>query len=628
LTRGSLALLFLSLVIVGSFIDKTAAEQRLDSTEMIILYAHTDNTVGVQGGKILSTAPPYGQRRSTILDKEISFILYPSLVQELSIEGSVNYRLYLRSPVKRVVQLNVSLCEVNVEGGSTRVSSAVVALPVDNQINQYVLGIPIIHTFGEGSTIIFSMIPRSDVSSLVIFWDEEGTATYVALPIKRAFNVLDLQTTDPYDEPIVGANVTISIGGNRIWTGRTDSEGWARALLPKSRETLHEVIVIWKEAVVNRTIHYTTEDATIRLKCKVYSLDVSTRDLLGFPVEGATVTLSKGGSIVGGGRTSGEGKVRFSQLPESEYSVEVKYNFTVLALTLPTSEKITLHLSSDVSREIEQRVIKPWILNSALGIFLILMASGSTITLVKRRRRGVHEYDFNYFDTLTGGGIPPSSSVMIMGPAGSGKTVLAKHLLMKALRSGDPCVFITNLDFPSNIRRELKVFEPNLEEYEKTSRLIFIDCYSASGGRESPEEHRTPAVGDLTGLGVQVSACLEKLGQNTDVFLDSLTPLFTMLRDEYIANFVHSVGAKTKGVNGRFFYTLGTGIGREGLNTIEAASDCVIEISSTEEAGECKRRLRIKKLKKRHIERWTEFSVDGDRGIIFRTTKSRDVQEA
>jgi KaiC/GvpD/RAD55 family RecA-like ATPase len=146
-----------------------------------------------------------------------------------------------------------------------------------------------------------------------------------------------------------------------------------------------------------------------------------------------------------------------------------------------------------------------------------------------------------------------------------------------------------------------------------------------SGGQASPEDHKVSAVGDLTGLGVQVSTCLDKLGQNTDVFIDSLTPLFTMLRNDYIANFVHSVGAKTKGINGRFFYTLGTGIEKEGLNTIEAVSDCVIETSSTEESGEYRRRMRIKKMKKKHVETWTEFRVDSDKGIVFRSSRAKGV---
>jgi len=604
------------------------AQERIDSEEMVTLYAHTDYTVGLREGKILSTAPPYGQRKSAILDKEIQFILYPSLAQELDIQGSVNYRLYLRSAVKRSVHLNISLYEVPMEGDSKRVSSAVVALPVDNQINPYVLGIPLSHTFSKGSTVLFSIIPRPDVSSLVIFWDDSQTDTYVALPIRRGFKVLELRAVDLDETPIVGANITVSIGEGRIWTGRTDATGWTRALVPRSDETLYDITVTWKNTIVNRTLYHTAEGAKTELRCRVYRLELLTRDLIELPVEGVLVTLFRNDTVIGEGKTSSDGKIQFSQLPESEYRIGARYNLTVLILPLSTSQNITFQLSSNSNREIDLPVLRPWMMNSGAAISLALIAMASAATMLRRRKRAFHEYDFSYFEAIAGGGIPPSSSVMISGLPGSGKTILATQFLLKSLRSGNQCIFITNVDFPSNIRRDLKIFEPKIDEYERSSKLIFIDCYSASGGQQSPEEHKIPAVGDLTGLGMQVSACLEKLGQNTDVFLDSLTPLFTMLRDDYISNFVHSVGAKTKGVNGRFFFTLGTGISKEGAHTIEAVSDCIIEMSTTEESGEYHTRLRIKKMKKKHVEGWTGFRVDDEKGIVFRTTRPRNTESS
>jgi KaiC/GvpD/RAD55 family RecA-like ATPase len=626
LTRQILTMCLFFLIALGPlFCANVVAQQRTDLAEMVILYAHTDYRVSVKGGNILSTAPPYGQSRSAILDREINFTLYPSLTKELETQGSVNYRLYLRSPSKRAVHLNLSLFEVDVDGVSKHVSSALVALPVADQISQYILGIPLSHTFSKDSTILFSIIPSEDASSLVIFWDGQQTDTYVALPIRGGFNVLDIQALDSRDTPIAGANVTILAADARIWTGRTDNTGWVRALLPKGTETTHQIIVRWGDQIVNETFHNISGDSKIQLECNVYSLELFVRDLVGSPVEGATVTLLTHGTAIGEGKTAGDGGIRFAQLPESAYNVEVRYDLTFLIIHLPTSQNITLQLSSSVSREVVLQLLKPWIINSGVAIFLMFVTTTSAATLLRRRKRSVHEYDFSYFDLLTGGGIPPSSSVMISGLPGSGKTILSTQLLIKSLRGGNPCIFITNLDYPSNLRRDLKTFEPNLEQYEKSSKLIFIDCYSASGGQASPEDHKVSAVGDLTGLGVQVSTCLDKLGQNTDVFIDSLTPLFTMLRNDYIANFVHSVGAKTKGIDGRFFYTLGTGIEKEGLNTIEAVSDCVIETSSTEESGEYHRRMRIKKMKKKHVERWTEFRVDGDKGIVFRSSRAKAV---
>lgn len=295
----------------------------------------------------------------------------------------------------------------------------------------------------------------------------------------------------------------------------------------------------------------------------------------------------------------------------------------ILFVPISVSNDFDIQLSSDASREMVLRIVKPWMINSVLLILIILTSSLLALNLFRKRKKGFREYDFEYFYKMAGGDILSSSSVMISGLPGSGKTVMLTHFLIKSLRSGKPCIFIANLDFPSNLREYLKGFEPDLEKYEKSSKLIFIDGYSASGGKESSEKHQISSMGDLTGLGVQLSSCLEELGQDTDVFLDSITPLFTMLRDEYIANFIHSVGAKTKGVNGRFFYTTGSAVGRKGLNAIEAVCDSVIELSSTDEAGEYQRKIRIKKMRRKHFERWTDFRVDGDKGIMFRTRNSR-----
>lgn len=605
-------------------IDATLAQQRSDSMQIVDLYAHTDYTTGVKYGRILSTAPPYGEKRSALLDREINFTLYPTLTRDIKLEGSVNYRIHLRSPVKRTVNLNVSLYEIGTETEIKQVSSALIALPVEDKISKYVLGIPISHTFQNESTILFSIKPEPDIQSLTLYWDGEQTATSVSLPIpvEETFNIFDLEILDSKDIPLEGANVTILVDDRRIWTGRSNSMGQIRALVPKSGDTVYEFIVIWKSIIVNRTLYHTSENLEIQIRCTVHRLELLVRDLLGFPVEESKVILLRNDSIVDQGNTTIEGRISFLQLPGSQYEVQISRELLILFVPITVSNDFEIQLSSDTSREMVMRIVKPWMINSILLILIILTSSLLALNLFRKRKKGFREYDYEYFYKMAGGDISSSSSIMISGLPGSGKTVLLTHFLIKSLRSGKTCIFIANLDFPSNIRDYLKSFEPDLDEYEKSSKLVFIDCYSASGGKESSEKHQISSMSDLTGLGVQLSSCLEELGQDTDVFLDSLTPLFTMLRDEYIANFIHSVSAKTKGVNGRFFYTIGSAIDKKALNAIEALCDSVIELSSADEAGEYQRKLRIKKMKRKHLERWTDFRIDGDKGIIFRTRNS------
>ncbi|MBS7626005.1 hypothetical protein KEJ51_03035 [Candidatus Bathyarchaeota archaeon] len=565
----------------------------------------------------MSTAPPYGQQRFATLDKQVTFTLQPHLASNLTVEGSVNYRLYLRSQDKVTAHLNISLFEVKASGYVLRVSSAMISLPVEEQIGQYVIGIPIRHSFSPGSTITFSIASRDDEKPIILFWDAERTDTYVSLPIGGGFITITLQAMDMNEVPVSGADISIFINNVRVWMGRTGRMGFAEVVLPKYANGSAEIILSLKGVIINRTRQFNLEGTNIQLRCKVYSLQVEVLDILGSPVEEANVLILRNGSVIGKEKTSEKGNVKFPQLPESVYSIEVNYELAILAFTIPLAEKTLYDLSSNENVKIRLPLLSPWILNSGI-VTLILIAAIPTIIYIRKRKRRIVEYDFSYFDVISGGGISPSSTVMISGPPGSGKSVLTNHLLMSSLKNGNPCLFITNVEFPSNIRRELETFEPRITEYEKASRLIFIDSYSALGGQESTEEYSISSIEDLTGLGVKISACLDRLGRNTDVFLDSLTPIFAILKGGYITNFVHSIGAKTKGLNGRFFYTLGTNVKREELNMVESVSDCIIEMSISDKEDENRRRLRIKKMKKKHIESWIDFRIDGDRGLIFR----------
>ncbi len=126
-------------------------------------------------------------------------------------------------------------------------------------------------------------------------------------------------------------------------------------------------------------------------------------------------------------------------------------------------------------------------------------------------------------------------------------------------------------------------------------------------------------------MGIKISSCLNELGKGTDVFFDSLNPLFPILKQDFILNFIHSISAKVKGNRGRFFFTVGTGIEPEVLSKLESTSDCVMEIQLYEKDGDYQRRLRIKKMGKKHIENWVDFTIEDKRGIVFRLKKKPEV---
>jgi len=131
------------------------------------------------------------------------------------------------------------------------------------------------------------------------------------------------------------------------------------------------------------------------------------------------------------------------------------------------------------------------------------------------------------------------------------------------------------MQFPSEIRKEMKALGFDITEHERRGELEFVDCYSAAAGQASKERYSVGSVTDLTRLSTELSTCLQNLGDGADVFLDSLGPWIATLKPEYILSFIHATGAKVKAEDGKFHFTIGTGVDREFMKKMEEASDAV-----------------------------------------------------
>lgn len=66
-------------------------------------------------------------------------------------------------------------------------------------------------------------------------------------------------------------------------------------------------------------------------------------------------------------------------------------------------------------------------------------------------------------DEMLGGGIPERDSVLIAGPAGSGKSTLTTHFIAAGLREGEPAVIAVFEERPGEYVRHAKAFGPDLD---------------------------------------------------------------------------------------------------------------------------------------------------------------------
>jgi KaiC/GvpD/RAD55 family RecA-like ATPase len=297
-------------------------------------------------------------------------------------------------------------------------------------------------------------------------------------------------------------------------------------------------------------------------------------------------------------------------IPAGDYTVRVDY--------LLTSYQTSLHVDQNgtiiVPVPFPHRTI-----TTAASIAIIALAS---VVLVRRKRGKLYPANFNYFAELTHGGLPEACFVVIAGNSGSGKTVLLNCLAAEHLASGSS-IYITNTEYPDKIRESMmSLGAGKASDVKDPAHLIFIDAYSAVGGGTSEEAFSVNSHTDLTNLGLNISKSLQSAGSGADVYMDSLNPLITALRIDYLINFLQTVAARVKANNGRLCVTVGAGIDPHDMTKLEESADCVIETYLQESGAGQTRRLRIKKVRgKPYIDRWTRFRVEQGKGIVFLTRK-------
>jgi KaiC/GvpD/RAD55 family RecA-like ATPase len=421
-----------------------------------------------------------------------------------------------------------------------------------------------------------------------------------------AFYPISIIVLDSDGSSLANANLTVGLGTATFWTSATNRTGWGALDLPST-----DVV-----GPLNLTVSWlgtrslfpleVKRAATVTVQLTVFSTNVRIT-IFNVPVPAARVTLYQAGQA-GEALTGVDGTASFGRLPAGNYTMTVEY------LLASYQTQIHLNKSGLITVAVpfpHQRI------TIILAISILALAS---VVLVERRRGKFYPSGFRYFNELTYGGLPEACFTVIAGNSGSGKTVLLNTLALNHLEAGNS-IYVTNTEYPDRIREDMaKLGIAPVPTGDECRRLIFVDAYSAVGGSSSTAEFSVSSHSDLTNLGLNISKALETAGSDADVYLDSLNPLMTVLRADYLVNFLQTVAARIKANNGKLCVTVGTAIDERDLTKLEQSADCVIETQLQESGNGQRRRLRIKKVRgKPYSDHWTRFRVEENKGMIFLT---------
>ncbi|MGD0978683.1 MAG: PKD domain-containing protein [Candidatus Bathyarchaeia archaeon] len=243
------------------------------------------------------------------------------------------------------------------------------------------------------------------------------------------------------------------------------------------------------------------------------------------------------------------------------------------------------------------------------------------VALMWRRRNVVRKFtNFEYFNEITNGGIPDSFSVLVTGGPGSGKSVLCQEFAHTFLTQRKSCLYVTYDCFPDEVRDNLRKLHNDLSTNDVEKRLLFIDCFSATSKNKDGEYYLGQSF-SLADLGIVLSEATSDLGPSPKIVLDSITPLITHTEPLKVVEFLQDRGARIKGVNGTFIFTMGKATIESSIaNRLEEAVDCIIELDVSTNKGKTIRRLRVKKMRgKKTSDKWIRFEIEPKKGIIFPT---------
>jgi KaiC/GvpD/RAD55 family RecA-like ATPase len=217
-------------------------------------------------------------------------------------------------------------------------------------------------------------------------------------------------------------------------------------------------------------------------------------------------------------------------------------------------------------------------------------------------------------------GTIPSSSLLLIGPSGVGKTIFCKHFFYNGLLIGEPCIYVTTNETPEEIKASMKTFGLDIKKYEKNGMIRIVDGCSWKLGRASSSEYAVDSQQNyLTSISIKIKKARQNL-KNTRLVLDSVSELTALSDKNAVLKFLQVLTARIRLDGGKSIFTIASGAHDDHfLNQVRLIFDGILEMRIDDSGKEIKRLLRIFSLKgTRHKTTWTPFEIT-DKGIVVRS---------
>lgn len=209
-------------------------------------------------------------------------------------------------------------------------------------------------------------------------------------------------------------------------------------------------------------------------------------------------------------------------------------------------------------------------------------------------------------------GVPPPSSLLLIGPSGVGKTIFCKQFAYSGLKEGEPCVYVATSESPQEIEKSMKRFGFDVESYKEDNLFRIVDCYSWKIGGSSISKWVVTNPGDLASISTIIENAMRGLVGIRLVF-DSITGLTSIsnYNPTYFSKLLQIIAARVKSLNGRaIFVAAPEAHDQKFVSYLRQMFEGTLEMKGDDSGKEIKRLLRIFSLKGgSHKTFWMPFEI-------------------
>ncbi len=202
-------------------------------------------------------------------------------------------------------------------------------------------------------------------------------------------------------------------------------------------------------------------------------------------------------------------------------------------------------------------------------------------------------YDFaDVLDVEVASSVPPGSSVLVSGPAMTGKEALTFDILADGVREREGAVVVTTGDRAGDVVGTIESRAPGVAGHQ----LGIVDCRGEgpgdSDGHSGAYVHHAGSPSDLTGMGVGITNSFERIQDagfdEGRLALSSLSTMLTYADEQTVFKFCHVLSERLDGAGFLGLFTIDSSAHDDRtLQIITQAFDGLVEIreaSGTREA--------------------------------------------